>query len=88
MELSLALGLPLSQILMMPERDLRVYAHYAAQFGLPNQRIEIYLAQTAYFIAATMGGYKGSLNDFLLKTSFENQADEEMDVFEGFSPDY
>lgn len=78
----------MSQILAMPERDLRVYADYAARFGLPSQRAELYAAQTAYLIAATMGGYKGSLNDFLLKQSAPTENQEEVDVFADFSPDY
>lgn len=87
MDLSFALGLPLSEIFRLPESHLRIYAAYAAQFGLPTQRLELYAAQQSYMIARTMGGYKGKLSHFLLR---ENESDEDNsdDVFADFSPDY
>lgn len=82
------MGLPIGAILNMPERDLRAYADYAAEFGLPNQRIEWYAAQQAYVSAASLGGYKGKFSDFLLKTNDQAETPEqEVDVFANFEPD-
>lgn len=83
--MSFALGLPLSEIFRLPERHFRIYADYAAEFGLPQQRNEIYAAQNAYVAAASFGGYKGKINDFLLQD--DSSDEEEDDVFADFSPD-
>ena len=43
-----------------------MWARYANEQRLPVRRIEVYLAQIAYYIAATMGGSKSKLSDFLI----------------------
>lgn len=35
---------------------------------LPKQRQEFYMAQNSYMVTASMGGYKGEIADFMLKT--------------------
>lgn len=84
--MSFALGLPLSEIFRLPESHFRIYAEYAARFGLPTQRSELYAAQQSYIIACALGSYKGKLSDFLLREPDDD--DDSDDVFAGFSPDY
>lgn len=62
------MGLPLSEIRAMSEADLRLYALYAENHALPCHRQDWYAAQTAYYVAACMGGYKGKVQDFMLQS--------------------
>lgn len=56
----------MDEIRALPESDLQAYMQYAAEHLLPSHRRDFYQAQTAYYIAATMGGYKGKISDFML----------------------
>ena len=62
----MSLGKTLAELRQMPEADLRLYARYAAETGLPARRMEVYAAQLAYCTLAALGGYKGGLGEFVL----------------------
>lgn len=66
----------------MPESDLQLYAHYAAENMLPRRRQDYMLANLTYWVAGSMGGYQGKPTDFLVgldKTETEPQNDEAME---------
>ncbi|QMT33616.1 hypothetical protein LNQ82_03705 [Conchiformibius steedae DSM 2580] len=44
----MSLGKTLAELRQMPEADLRLYARYTAETGLPARRMEVYAAQLAY----------------------------------------
>ena len=63
------------------------------QNPMPMQKQEYYLAQISYLVAATMGGYKGDMTDFLLgehemkKQAKQAKADpKENPLFKNFNP--
>ena len=89
--MSLHLGIPAAEIEQWPQPEINRYAAYAAQFMLPQQRMEYYHAQTALLIARCMGGHKGGLADFMLPYSHTVVADEgdgsqDELLFDGFNP--
>ena len=47
-------------------RDFFGYWEFSLTNMMPSQRHEFYLAQIAYVAATSMGGYKGSIADFML----------------------
>lgn len=72
MALALEFGLPIGQLELMPEAEFVRWMRYSMTKGLPSRRVEIYLAQIAFWIARTMGGVGDkTIADYLL-----DQADE------------
>lgn len=61
---------------------------YAAEFMLPQRRNEYYLAQISWAVATSMGGYDGSVSDFLIDGGRSEEVEEvEEDLFfSGFNP--
>lgn len=80
MDLALALGQPVGALAnQMSEREFIRWHRYAAKRLLPWQRMEWYLAQIAWLIAATMGGRtNASITDYLIQTR-DDASDEEAD---------
>ena len=54
----------------MSELDLQSYFAYMREMGLPSHRREFYALQTAYFVAASMGGFKGKMADLSYQAQF------------------
>jgi hypothetical protein len=73
----------------MSEPEFQAWQVYAARRMLPQRRMEMYLAQIAMLIAATMGGVKNAeLSDYLFdpaEPEHEPTAEEEAAFFE-FKP--
>lgn len=65
--------MPISAIAEMPLRDFFGYWTHSLRYMMPSQRQEVYLAQVSYLVAATMGSYKGSVEDFILFKQAENK---------------
>lgn len=82
--MSLELGIPAAEIEQWPEAELRRYLYYADRHMLPLQRQEFYLAQIAYVMAVTMGGFSGEMTDLMLHTgneaSDETETEDEEDI--------
>lgn len=54
-DLSLALGMPLSAIRAMPERDLQQYALHTNRQMFPTRRLELVLANVGQLLALVLG---------------------------------
>lgn len=94
MDLALEIGIPAESLARtMTEHELRLWRRYAKKKLLPTQRLELYLAQVAQLIAATMGGAKNTkISDFMIRLHYEEQEiPTEIDIEEmrkafGYSP--
>lgn len=73
----------------MPHRDFVMLEHYAAKRTLPQRRMELYGAQTAWAVLRAAGNKESSRADFLLDpppptAESEEEAIEEMRQALGF----
>lgn len=68
MDLALEMGLPFETLAQrMTEREFRAWDRYSQRKYLPARRMEIYMAQLAYYVVAAIGGAENlSVADFLL----------------------
>lgn len=67
------------------------YWEHSLRHLMPMQKQEYYLAQMAYLVAATMGGFKGGIGDFLLGDRREQEKSAKApqvhkDLFKNFNP--
>ena len=75
MDLALEFRLPVGVLSgILTERELRAWDRYDKRYHLPQRRLELYLAQIARYIAATMGGSKAPLSAFLFDPPGEGAA--------------
>lgn len=92
-DLALALGQPVRALSAgMTERELRRWAKYRREKLLPIERIEIHLAQIAYWIAQSMGGVQNAtIGDYIIERKQDEPADDDDALesakdFFGFDP--
>jgi len=64
----------------MSEREFRLWLKYADTFFLPERRAELQAAQTAYLVAASIGGGKRKLADFVVLPKGSAYAEPEPDA--------
>lgn len=73
-------------------RDFFGYWEFSLTNMMPSQRHEFYLAQIAYVAATSMGGYKGSIADFMLGKQYSSNTREKSvnpknnPLFKNFNP--
>lgn len=77
-DLSLALGMPLSAIRAMPERDLQQYAIHTTRQMFPLRRLELVLANVGQMLALVLGKVTVPASS-LLPDPTDNDSDEDAD---------
>lgn len=90
MDLALALGQPGHHALArrMTEAEFREWQDYASKRMLPQRRIELYMAQLAYYMDRLNGARNRSIEDYLfdpVSPDAESTAEDEVEFF-GFAP--
>lgn len=82
MELALEIGVPFESLAgQMTEREFLGWQHYARTKMLPTRRMELYLAQIAYWVARTMGGVKDrTVSDYILSATTDEEVDQGDDL--------
>lgn len=91
MDLALALGLPGHHALArrMTEGEFVEWQEYASKRMLPQRRIELYLAQIAYYVARLGGASQRGIEDYLFDPADGAAAEptvEDEIAFFGFNP--
>lgn len=91
MDLALALGLPGHHALArrMTEGEFVEWQEYASKRMLPQRRIELYLAQIAYYVARLDGVRNRGIEDYLFDPETDTVAEptvEDEIAFFGFNP--